>query len=507
MLLTLRQKKILTKILEQNSFVTVSTLATYLAVSTRTIQREFEVIDLYLNNFNASLLKKSGFGVKLVVDDSTRENIINSISKDSKTLGYSKNERQNFILFWLLKEETPIKTYFFKRKLNVTETTIGTDLIGCEKWLNTNGINLIRKQGVGIFIEGTEICIRRAVYKLIISNLDWDKITNKIDNETLTQKLTSQDISGIIEQTTFEQVIKLIDNVKYNYEIFANDHNYINFLINLYVVVLRIKSNKSITINEHLLIDIDALNENSIAKEISNMLSKTFNISISCYEEAYLTMLLIGARSSNKSKIDDKIKSVVDKMINLVEKETGFVLTEATNFYESFLAHFTHAFKRISLGLEITNPFIDNIKECYSHVYNLALLCAKIAEDELNVIIPIDEIGFIAMHLGTALEDKKVRNSRIYKLIVSCPSGMVSSRLLATRLLREFNNILIVESISTTDFDEERFIMNNIDLIVSTVVINTKSIPCIKVSPFLIEAEKVAVKKIIEEINISKEEF
>ncbi len=500
MLLTSRQKRILAKIAEQDNFITVNMLAEHLAVSKKTIQRELEVVELYLHDFNASLIKKPAYGVKLALEKDNIDIIINSISENTNTVAYGKTERCNFIIMWLLKENEPIKTYFFTKRLKVTEATIANDFIKCEQWLADNGVKLIKKQGVGIYIESREICIRRAMRKLIVSSLDWNTITDKKDKKPLAQKILAQDSTNLINKPILEQIVDIAGNIKHKYFAFANDHAYINFLINLYVFVLRIRDGKNTELDTNLFVDSDIVNELSTAKEIAKILSESFKIDISNNEVTYLTMLLIGARSSDYSQTDEKIKIVVDKMIGLVENKTSLVLTRASRFYESFLSHFTHAYKRISLGLEITNPLIDNIKEHYRHVYNMAVLCAKIAEDELGISIPPEEIGFIAMHLGTALEDKEVSQNRVCKIVVSCPSGMVSSRLLAARLLKEFNNINIVQNIATSDFDQEKLMAKGINFIVSTADINTGSIPCVKVSPFLLESDKLAVEKKIKEI-------
>ncbi len=501
MLLTSRQKRILGIIAEREGFITINVLAEKTAASKRTVQRELEVIELYLQGFNALLTKKPGYGVKLSLNDSNMNLIVKSISENSKTVAYVKDERCNFIIMWLLKQSEPTKTYFFTKRLMVTEVTVANDLLKCEQWLAQNGIKLIRKQGVGIFIEGTEICIRRAMRRLLVSTLDWSTITDKKDKKPLYQKILSQDTAWLIVKETFQQVVEIAGKVKHKYVAFANDHAYINFLINLYVFVFRIQSGKSVILDNDIFIDSNILNETITAKEVAQILAETFNIEVSANEIIYLTMLLIGAKGSDNSETDEKVKLVADKMIKLVEEKTSLVLTKASRFYESFLSHFTHAYKRISLGLEITNPLLENIKEHYNHVYNLAALCTEFAEKELEISIPAEEVGFIAMHLGTALEDKEVSKSRMFKVVVSCPSGMVSSRLLAARLLREFNSITIVQNIATADFDLKCLLASGINFIVSTADINTESIPCIKVSPFLLESDKAAVEKLINELS------
>jgi mannitol operon transcriptional antiterminator len=52
------------------------------------------------------------------------------------------------------------------------------------------------------------------------------------------------------------------------------------------------------------------------------------------------------------------------------------------------------------------------------------------------------------MHLGAAIENGETLIKPIYKIAIACATGMGTSRLLATRIQNEYDNIQIVDIIS-----------------------------------------------------------
>ena len=61
--------------------------------------------------------------------------------------------------------------------------------------------------------------------------------------------------------------------------------------------------------------------------------------------------------------------------------------------------HLNSAYERIINIKEITNPQLDYVKENYNIEFKTAKAMAKVINKNLNVELPEDEIGFIAMYL------------------------------------------------------------------------------------------------------------
>ena len=104
------------------------------------------------------------------------------------------------------------------------------------------------------------------------------------------------------------------------------------------------------------------------------------------------------------------------------------------------------------------------------------------------------------MHLGAALEEEDNLNQRVFKVLVACPTGIGTSKLLATQLKREFSNLEIVAVVSAVNVDYDLYKRENVEFIISTVPIENAKLPVVVVDFMLNENDKT---NIIHQMNIS----
>jgi mannitol operon transcriptional antiterminator len=110
------------------------------------------------------------------------------------------------------------------------------------------------------------------------------------------------------------------------------------------------------------------------------------------------------------------------------------------------------------------------------------------------------------MHLGAAIEKESLLKRRKARVVVTCTTGIGSSKMLAMRLQKEFDTLEILEILSTVEMDEERLIKNGVDLIISTVRTSYKTIPSVMVSPILSTKEQEQVQDAIAMLTLEAEE-
>ena len=99
------------------------------------------------------------------------------------------------------KTKNPAKIYNFTRTLKVTETTISNDLEKADEWFKKHNLNLIRKQGLGVYVEGKENHIRKAMISLIYENT----------NESQLLGLIRQNLTSVLHQ----MILKLLLVIDY----------------------------------------------------------------------------------------------------------------------------------------------------------------------------------------------------------------------------------------------------------------------------------------------------
>lgn len=85
--------------------------------------------------------------------------------------------------------------------------------------------------------------------------------------------------------------------------------------------------------------------------------------------------------------------------------------------------HIGFALERIKAGMEIYNPFLVEIKTLYPEEYEMGLYAQGLIKSTLGIEIVEDEVGFIALHLSAARQQKDVKESvkstRVIKELVA----------------------------------------------------------------------------------------
>ncbi|MHB7935426.1 BglG family transcription antiterminator LicT [Staphylococcus haemolyticus] len=95
------------------------------------------------------------------------------------------------------------------------------------------------------------------------------------------------------------------------------------------------------------------------------------------------------------------------------------IIKTANNLYTSPLSesiyialtdHINYAIKRTIEGFEIKNPLLYEIRMLYPREYEIAKESLQEINHHFKIQLPIDEIGFIAMHIVNASIDENITN-------------------------------------------------------------------------------------------------
>ncbi|MTK11570.1 MAG: PRD domain-containing protein [Clostridiaceae bacterium] len=110
--------------------------------------------------------------------------------------------------------------------------------------------------------------------------------------------------------------------------------------------------------------------------------------------------------------IDSSIVGLSEEIIHFLERELNTKLNEA--IHVSLPDHISFALKRIQKGLNIENPFKNELSILYPTEYKLALRAVLFINKRCNTNLPEDEAGFICLHIRAALTQKDVSESLAY---------------------------------------------------------------------------------------------
>lgn len=108
-------------------------------------------------------------------------------------------------------------------------------------------------------------------------------------------------------------------------------------------------------------------------------------------------------------RVNDEFFAICEEAILDISKEVKGELSE--NIHVGLIDHLFFAVKRIESNEEIQNPFLNEIEAFYEKEFKLAKMVAEKVGQAVNVIIPEGEIGFITLHIHSAINDGQLSNT------------------------------------------------------------------------------------------------
>ncbi len=498
-MLTSRQKQIVSTLLDKSEFVPVSEVAAALSVSGRTVMRELDALEYDLKKLGVGIERKSSQGVRLLCPKENTAQLRDAVFSKTKLLLCSKEERRQYILSTLLKCCEPVKTYVFTNALGVTDTTVSADLDRCEQWLERNHIQLVRKPGVGVYLNADEWDLRRGMLNLFYDTYTWQDIIVMLTDQNELNYFAEQDIMDFLDADLLWTVRRAAEEEKRLRVILQADKDYYEFLITVFYMVRRVMGGNTIVCSQERMAEWMRSAEYPVIMALLQKLQAAAGAELPEDEADYLMLLLQAShgRMPCPAQPDERLQALINEIIRIAESETGYILESNSTFYHGLCEHLIPAINRLRMHLEIRNPLLKSVKAHYPHLYALAKTCIVPLERELGVTVPEEEIAYIAMHLGVALEDKNLQRNRVFRAVVCCPAGMVSAQFLATLLVREFGNLLIAEILATTNISEQSLVQRGVDIVISTVPIPGLRTPNITVSPFLLENDRAQLRALL----------
>ncbi|USG65849.1 transcription antiterminator [Brevibacillus ruminantium] len=145
---------------------------------------------------------------------------------------------------------------------------------------------------------------------------------------------------------------------------------------------------------------------------------KRFRLENESHQQQYQTVL---------NQVDPAIVGIAEEIIALIAKEITPTLNE--HVHVALPDHIQFAIYRLKNGMEIVNPFLFEIQTLYNKEFALAKRAAEMIRDSFSLEIPESEIGFLALHIHSAVSytpvSKAVRFTNLLKELV----GLIEQRI------------------------------------------------------------------------------
>ncbi len=508
--LNTRQQQILLYYLESGGYAQLNPLADQLGVSLRTLQRELSELDPYLARFGIRFDKKLGLGMKLQGDAASLKALSDQLAHDrSMQQLYSAEERQSIIKQMLLSSKEPRKLYVFGKELNVSESTVASDLQKTETWFEKYGIRLQRKPGIGVYIDGTEKSIRAALADLLYENVTQEQLMEFLyehanrGRDKLRASIRHRLLNFIDPQWLFK-IEQVIQEMEQNRGFKMADNAYVGFVVHLALASQRLKNREEITIEGDILERLKRTKEFGAARELAAVLSAKLGLDIPESEVGYITMHILGARSNHVMGEDfdyTLIQQYASRMISIMEQELKLELSSDDMLAANLTTHLSSAVKRIELGMAVRNPLLQQVKDDYPDIFEATRRASRYLEQQLGKPIPEEEIGYLAMHFGTAMLNKKESGEERYRVLLVCSSGIGTSRLLQAQIKIKLPRLQVVDTVSLFHLEDWLREHPPVDLVVSTLPVHLDSVDAAVVSPFLTDEEAAGLNEKLSQLK------
>ena len=139
----------------------------------------------------------------------------------------------------------------------------------------------------------------------------------------------------------------------------------------------------------------------------ADQISKIFRIKSRTLAEQFKELL--ANMPLERVRISDEIISHAKDHLKLKLNQSIYVtLTDHINF----------AIERVSQGIEPQNALLWEIKRFYPQEFQLGIYALELIQDRLDILLPEDEAGFIALHFVNAEYGTDIRDA------VKCPDQM-----------------------------------------------------------------------------------
>jgi transcriptional antiterminator len=128
-------------------------------------------------------------------------------------------------------------------------------------------------------------------------------------------------------------------------------------------------------------------------------------IEVGSYEKMFVLKNEVEQEQYKKllPSIDEEFVELMNDIIYLISKNINSAIHE--HIHVALTDHIAFAIKRVKQGVEVENPFLVETKVKYPNEYGLAEKVVKLLKDEAGVILPEGEIGFIALHIHSAISN------------------------------------------------------------------------------------------------------
>ncbi|SDM46924.1 BglG family transcription antiterminator [Sediminibacillus halophilus] len=478
---------ILRELMAARSPLTSDYLASINQVTSRTTREDVKQLDVTLSHNGAVVESIRGTGYKLHIKDDQKfrkflQEVLEEEAGEAPLVPDLPEERTAYLIRRLLLTDDYLKLDDLAEEMHISKSTIQNDLKNAKKILANYDIHLESRPNYGLRATGSELKLRFCMAEYIFDR-----------SEEAGQSLLNAQLTSLAKED-LTVIWKIIMNQIKENGLTLSDIAINNLFIHLAIAYQRIKNGYHVSLYNKDMDDILDKKEYQVAKKIVGRVEESFQVAFPQTEVAYIAIHLLGTKMLYQTGMEidqvmeDDIYQVVMSILERIEEKLALGIRQDQELIISLGLHLKPAINRYKYGMNIRNPMLEDIKTNYPLAFEAGLIAGLVLEEYTDAKIDENEIGYLALHIGAAIERQKLKTGPKRCLVV-CASGMGSAQLLFYKLKSQFGEKLDV--VGTTEYYRlNQASFKDIDFIVSSIPIPEQlPVPVIEVNTILGDAD------------------
>lgn len=490
-----RNYTILKYLKEVGEYVTSEQLSAICHVSTKTILKDIQSLNEDMKVTDNYIDVKPSYGLKLVINDMDAFSDFSASYRPFQDyFVFSVNEREDWVQKYLIEEDKWIKSEYICEMLFISPSVLSQCLKTIRKSLAQYDLKLVQKPHYGMKVEGREFNKRLCLSAIYMTYID--------QREDFPGKQFNEEELEVINTIT-----SVLDNVLTRFEISMSEVSVQNFIIDIFVLLKRVKQGTLLKATEKMVIDISRWKESIVAVEIAKEIKRQLDIELGDQEIVSLSIHLASKRiirhydeSIHRIIQNFDVMQIVDNMLNNIAEQWHIDFTQDRELCSMLTLHLIPLEVRSRYNVVLQNPLTIKIKQQNILAYQLAVSACNQLVDYHGNNLSDEEISYIALHIELALLRKQIKEKK--NVLIMSGGGRGTSSILAYQIKELYNKY--INEIKMVDYiGIKKYDFSHVDLLITSAPIKEElPISIIEVNYYLTEQDKKKIKNYLDDQEI-----
>ncbi|MFB9769679.1 BglG family transcription antiterminator [Lactiplantibacillus modestisalitolerans] len=497
---TQRQDELLQLLLANPDGLSMGQIETDINSSRRTIYREFSNLELVLQQADLKIVNQNHH--YQLIGAATALADFQAQLKASHELApaFDSQTRQNALACRLLMASTSMKLKELALDFDVSVATISNDLTALTTPFDDYELSIERLKSRGIQVAGTEANVRNLFATILnneINDYEFFKTIGKLNRGLAVSANDEQSyFLNLLDAPTLIICYQAVRNLKKKYFGSVPDGQLQQLIITLTTGVMRLQNQHRVTYLQGINRD-DFLKYQRIALAIMTQLPGAVKSEITGAEIDFLAQQIKGLtfridQDTSLSNYDLQLTYQVKQLIDAVAHYFHWSFGTDDRLLNNLTAHMQIALQRDGVhGPVPPSPELQEVREQYPKLY--AAVVRGFADTFPEQDFKADELTYLLIHFATTYEQQL--SHQVLKVLVLCPNGMTTARILKTRLARLVPEITTIEVARIGSLGHIN--LQDFDMILSTTALPGFKLNYRVVSPLLLENEVSSLREYI----------